>query len=139
MRDAVLYRFIYRQRLTEKDPRTSTPPGALLPIGRQAAHMLDWLIRHHHSQAAHVVATIVGDAEGELNIPAALTGYSLRRRGHERCAVAVPSARLVSRVRRAGLSGRAPSGPAPITRWSARPSWRRLGRRCLRVSAGGRR
>ena len=79
VRDAVLYRFISWQRLTDKDPDELTAPGAYLPLGRQVAHMLDWLIRHHHGQAAHIVATIVGDAERELNLPAALTGYSLRK------------------------------------------------------------
>ena len=79
VRDAVLYRFISWQRLNAEDPEDLTAPGAYLPLGRQVAHMLDWLIRHHHGQAAHVVATIVSDAERELNLPATLTGYSLRK------------------------------------------------------------
>lgn len=78
VREAVLYQFVDWQRLTENGPEDLTAPGAFLPLGRQVAHMLDWLIRHDHSQAAHVVATIVGDAETDLNLPAALTGYSLR-------------------------------------------------------------
>jgi hypothetical protein len=78
--DAVLYRFVYWQRITAKDPEEDfDAPGAFLPLGRQVAHMLDWLIRHHHSQAASTVAAIVGDAERDLKLPAALTGYSLRK------------------------------------------------------------
>jgi hypothetical protein len=79
VRDAVLYRFVSWQRLTEKRPQDLDGPGAYLPIGRQVAHMLDWLIRHDHGQGAHIVATIVGEAERELKIPAKLTGYSLRK------------------------------------------------------------
>lgn len=75
VRDAVLYRFVSWQRLTENDPEEND----YLPIGRQVAHLLDWLIRHDHGQATHTVNTIVGDAERELKIPAKLTGRSLRK------------------------------------------------------------
>jgi hypothetical protein len=69
---AVLYGF---QRRTRNDDWNMP----YLPVDRQIARMLDWLIRHDHGQAAATVRRIVGDAERDLGISAELTGRSLRK------------------------------------------------------------
>jgi hypothetical protein len=42
------------------------------------ARMLDWLIRHDPARAAHVIATIIGEAERRLNISREVSENSLR-------------------------------------------------------------
>ena len=79
IRNAVLYEFVHWQRLTADELEDPDAPGAFLPINHRVAHMLDWLIRHNHGQAAHTVHSIVGDAERDLKITAKLTGYSLHK------------------------------------------------------------
>lgn len=72
IRAAVLFEFADWQRTT-RDEEIS------YPINRAIVRMLDWLIQHKPEQAQAVVADIVGEAERGLDIPPAVTGFSLRQ------------------------------------------------------------
>ncbi|MBO4160093.1 helix-turn-helix transcriptional regulator [Micromonospora antibiotica] len=72
IRAAVLFEFADWQR-TARDEEVS------YPINHAITRMLDWLIQHKPEQARAVVAEIVGEAERALNIPPAVTGFSLRQ------------------------------------------------------------
>lgn len=51
-------------------------------LAPQVTQMLDWLIRHDPSLAAHVIGETIGEAEQELGIPRSVTEYSLRSALH---------------------------------------------------------
>lgn len=72
IRAAVLFEFARWQRETRHEEIS-------YPINHAITRMLDWLIQHEPSRARIVVAEIVGEAERELGIPPAVTGYSLRQ------------------------------------------------------------
>jgi hypothetical protein len=72
IRNAVLYEFAHWQQKMSRE-RIS------YPINHSIAQMLDWLIQHKPTLARATVAEIVGEAERELQIPPAVTGYSLRQ------------------------------------------------------------
>ena len=59
--------------------RTMRAEKISYPINHAITRMLDWYIQHQPDRAQAVVAEIVGEAERGLNIPPAITGYSLRQ------------------------------------------------------------
>lgn len=72
IRAAVLFEFADWQRTVSNEEVS-------YPINYAIIRTLDWLIQHKPEQARAVVAEIVGEAERALNIPPAVTGFSLRQ------------------------------------------------------------
>ncbi|GIF08898.1 helix-turn-helix transcriptional regulator [Actinoplanes siamensis] len=72
IRAAVLFEFADWQRTQEAEEFS-------YPINHAIARMLDWLIQHQPEYARAAVAEIVGEAERDLGIPPAITGFSLRQ------------------------------------------------------------
>lgn len=58
-------------------PEPAYEPPIFYGVVPHAARMLDWLIRHHPSTAAHTISEIIGEAERRLDIPRDVTEHSL--------------------------------------------------------------
>lgn len=75
VRHAVLEDIATQQRIVERGGQAGANS---YPITPHIARMLDWLVRHYPSTAAHTIGHIVGEAERELEIPRETTERSIR-------------------------------------------------------------
>jgi len=78
IRHAVLDELAYSQDNRSKTTRNPGTEVGFYGIGIQVATMLDWLVRHHPTQAQHTIDSIVGSAQRRLDIPREVTARSLR-------------------------------------------------------------
>ncbi|MFI1241443.1 hypothetical protein [Nocardia salmonicida] len=68
LRHAVLDEFATALEMVT-EPDGTRPVHPIIGINWQVAKMLDWLIRHHPSMAAHTIGEIIGEAERRLEVP----------------------------------------------------------------------
>ncbi|MGN2642444.1 helix-turn-helix transcriptional regulator [Nocardia takedensis] len=77
LRHAVLDEFATTLEMVT-EPDGTRQPYPIIGLNWQVAKMLDWLIRHHPSMAAHTISEIIGEAERRLDVPRRSSSRALR-------------------------------------------------------------